>query len=176
MKLRLLAPIAALLLASCDTVADAPPLLGVAGPGLTIETPYHASEFAWSLRPGHSGVRGASPARHSCAGLAVALTPETPYSRERIYKLYGSTHRADLTVAEVRGRIIANDNPDMVRFVRVTRCDSAGDFAFSGLPDGGYFLIAQVAAEGGPRALMRHLSLTAGNVATVRLTTVGEGS
>ena len=106
---------------------------------------------------------------HSCAGNTVGLTPDGPYSRERILKLYGSAVRADRPVAAIRAKTITNDNPDLARFVRRARCDAQGHFAFDGLPDGGYFLIAQVAGPE-PLALMRHVNLRGGDIEPVPLT------
>lgn len=167
---RLSALLAPLALAACATAPMGPP----PGPGPTnairIATPYSPGDFTWSQARGSNGIRGRAPAGFTCAGLWVALTPDGPYSRERIVKLYGSAVRADRPVAAIRNRPIANDNPDLARFVRSAKCDAKGQFAFDGLPDGGYFLIAQVSTSNGPLALMRHVNLRGGDVEAVNLT------
>jgi hypothetical protein len=174
MSLRRLLPLALpLFAAACATVPMAPP----GGPpppsganGVWITAPFRPADYAWSQQPGANGIRGASPVGHSCAGMRVALTPDAPYSRERIAKLYGSVARADLPVAVVRSRIVANDNPDLARYVRSASCDASGRFAFDGLPDGSYFMIAQVASPSGPLALMRRVLLRGGDIEPVNLT------
>lgn len=164
------APLAA---AACATAPAGP---GPYGPppqqssGIFIEAPYNAADFAWSQVRGGNGIRGQSPKGYSCSGLGVALTPDAPYSRERIAKLYGSVSRADRPVSEIRARPVANDNPDLVRYVRSTRCDAAGQFSFDALPSGSYFMIAQVNGPGGPLALMRHVILRGDDIEPVQLT------
>ena len=73
-------------------------------------------------------------------------------------------------MTEIRSKVIANDNPDLARFVRRARCDAEGRFAFDGLPDGSYFLIAQVTGGPEPLALMRHVVLRGGDIEAVNLT------
>jgi hypothetical protein len=160
-----LLPLAA---AACATAPLAPPP-GPPPGRLHIETPYSPADFAWSTARGRNGIRGTSPVGHSCAGSTVALTPDGAYSRERILKLYGSAVRADRPVAAIRGKTIVNDNLDLARFVRRARCDAQGRFAFDNLPDGGYFLIAQVAGAE-PLVLMRHVTLQGGDIEQVGLT------
>ena len=100
----------------------------------------------------------------------MVLTPETPYSRERIRALYGSDVAASEPVERVRSRVIANDNGDMRRFIRQARCDGNGAFSFDGLPSGGFFVIAEVGDPTGPRVVMRHVVTHAGQVMVVPLT------
>jgi hypothetical protein len=163
-----LLPLAA---AACATAPMAPmaPFPPPSNNMVFIEAPYTPADYSWSAARGHNGIRGSSPAGHTCAGATVGLTPDGPYSRERILRLYGSAVRADRTVADIRAKTITNDNPDLARFVRRAKCDAAGRFAFDALPDGGYFLIAQVAGPV-PLALMRHVNLRGGNVEPVALT------
>ena len=135
-----------------------------------ITSPYTPGDFSWSAQKGSNGIRGSSPKGYSCANMSVGLTPDAPYSRERIVKLYGSAVRADRTVTEIRNKPVLNDNPDLARFVRRARCDAQGRFSFDGLPDGNYFLIAQVNGPTEPLALMRHVVLRGGDVEPVALT------
>lgn len=154
--------------AACATAPMAPPP-GPPPGQIHIEAPYSPADFTWSTAAGRNGIRGSSPVGHSCAGSTVGLTPDGPYSRERILKLYGSAVRADRPVAAIRAKTITNDNLDLARFVRRARCDAQGRFAFDGLPDGGYFLIAQVTGSE-PLALMRHVNLRGGDIERVGLT------
>lgn len=164
---------APLALAACATQPGGPGPYGPPPPptgGIYIQAPYNAADYAWSQQPGGNGIRGVSPKGYSCAGLAVGLTPDGPYSRERIAKLYGTVTRADRPVAEIRAKTVANDKPDLARFVRSTRCDPQGRFSFDGLPSGSYFMITQVASPQGPLALMRHVTLRGDDIEPVQLT------
>ena len=170
-----LAPLALpLALAACATQPVGPGPYGPPPPpsagGIFILAPYSRADYVWSQASGGNGIRGQSPKGYSCAGLAVGLTPDGPYSRERISKLYGTVSRADRPVAEIRAKIVANDDPDLARFVRSTRCDANGRFSFDGLPSGSYFMIAQVASPQGPLALMRHVTLRGDDIEPVQLT------
>jgi hypothetical protein len=138
---------------------------------MVIQAPYRAEDFAWATAIGSGRIHGTTAPGRSCAGNSVGLTPDTPYSRERIRALYGSIEAASEPVERVRSRVIANDNPDMRRFVRAARCDASGAFAFEGLPAGRFFVIAEVADPGGPRVVMRHVATHAGLLVILPLTT-----
>src|SRR5437868_6238806 len=73
-----------------------PPPQALAPSGIVIATPFRAEDFAWSVRPGTARIQGLTAKGASCAGKAVALTPDAPYSRERIRALYGSIDYAVL--------------------------------------------------------------------------------
>jgi hypothetical protein len=152
-----------------------PPPLAAAPGGIVITTPFHAEDFAWSTQPGTAHIRGLSEPGRSCAGNAVALTPDTTYSRERIIKLYGSGEYAVIPTPVVRAKTIANDSPAMRGYVRSTRCDSAGGFAFDDIPGGSFFVIAEVGDPQGPRVVMRRVTAVAGRVLQVPLTGTGPG-
>jgi hypothetical protein len=63
--------------------------------------------------------------------------------------LYGSAQRALEPVADVRAHSGAVRGPDPSPYVRTTTCGPHSRFAFEGLPNGGYFLIARVHLESG---------------------------
>ena len=175
MKLRVLGSLAALTLAGCETYAPPPPPPPPPPPAaprseIVIQAPYRAADFGWSTAIGSARIRGTTTANRSCAGNSVVLTPDTPYSRERIRALYGSAEAASEPVERVRSRVIANDNPDMKRFVRSERCDATGAFVFNGLPAGGFFVIAEVSDPTGPRVVMRRVVTRAGQLVAVPLT------
>src|SRR6201996_1178488 len=89
----------------------APPPPPAAPPGIVIVPPVKADDFAWSVRPGTARIQGLTAKGASCAGKAVALTPATPYSSERIRALYGSNDYAVVSMQVVRAKTIVNDNP-----------------------------------------------------------------
>ena len=105
----------------------------------------------------------------------MALTPDTPYSRERIGKLYGSTEYAVIPTQIVRAKLIVNDSPAIRGYVRGARCDSSGAFAFDNLPAGSFFLIAEVGDPTGPKVVMRRVTAVAGRVLQAPLTGAAPG-
>ena len=99
----------------------------------------------------------------------MALTPLTPYSRERIRALYGSVDYAVLPMEAVRAKTIVNDNPAMRGYVRGARCDAKGVFVFEKLPAGQYFIIAEVDDASGAKVIMRQVKAVAGRTLQVPL-------
>src|ERR1700744_4689596 len=120
----------------------APPPPPAAPAGIVIVAPFKADDFAWPVRPGTARIQGLTAKGASCAGHTAALTPATPYSRERIVDLYGSGDYAIVPIAAVRAKVFANDNPAMRGYVRAASCDQTGTFVFDKLPAGPYFIIA----------------------------------
>ena len=178
-SLALLGLVSILVLAGCaETPIGPPPPLAPpplppppsAPAGIVISTPFAAADFAWSTVPGTATIRGLTAPGQSCAGNAVALTPDTPYSRERIGKLYGSIDYAMIPTPVVRAKVIANDNPAMRGYVRSARCDSNGGFTFDKLPAGSFFIIAEVGDPAGPKVVMRRVTAVAGRVLQAPLT------
>ncbi|HEY0601199.1 hypothetical protein [Brevundimonas sp.] len=151
------------LLAACETV----PMGGGFGPP-PANGGFRADDFAWSTRSGAASIDGRVDYRregqvYACTG-SVALTPDTPYTRARFRTLYGSTDRAAVPEAIVRARTVPDPNADYRSYVRSTTCQN-GRFSFTGLPDGGWFIIAPVSADGGDRVvLMRHVDTRGGRV------------
>lgn len=169
--------LAALLLAGCETQSQYPPV-----PPPTVydnpeATAFNAADFAWSTRAGASTILGtlayrSGSVRYGCEGGDVLLTPETAWSRRRMIILYGSATAAAVPVAIVRARTPSAPSGDYARFVRQTRCDSAGHFTFTDLPDGAWFVITVAKPEGGgdgePIAVTRRVE-TRGGPRTVTL-------
>jgi hypothetical protein len=154
-------------LAACETV----PMTGGFGPGARpapAPRVFRADDFAWSTAAGRASIDGRIDYRRNgrvftCTG-SIGLTPDTPYTRARFRTLYGSTDRAATPEAIVRARTVADPNADYRSYVRSTTCEN-GRFSFSGLPDGGWFIIAPVSADGEERVvLMRHVDTRSGRV------------
>lgn len=147
---------------------EAPPSSAVFRPG----------DFSWSAVPGKGRVEGrltyrAGPARYSCAGAGVVLTPETLWSRRRMTILYLSPERAALPAADVRARTPSAPSGDYSAFVKRTVCDANSQFTFSGLPNGAWFVITvakPVAPARGPDiAIMRRVEIRGGKPVGVEL-------
>lgn len=133
---------------------------------------FNAADFGWSMRNGTAGINGAvaygrDGQSFACTG-SVALTPDTPYTRARFQTLYGSVEQAAIPEAVVRARTVADPNADYRSYIRTATCEN-GRFRFSGLPDGGWFLITPVSAGGDRIVLMRHVVTRAGTSANVTL-------
>tara|TARA_R110002167_G_scaffold20976_2_gene76312 strand:+ start:6246 stop:6752 length:507 start_codon:yes stop_codon:yes gene_type:complete len=148
------------------------PTTGSMPSGSPASTAFNAAAFAWSAVPGGAVINGRVNYRHdgqtyACTG-SVALTPDTPYTRARFNILYGSIDRAAVPEAVVRARTVADPNADYRSFVRSSTCDD-GRFSFSGLPDGGWFIIAPVSAGGDRTVLMRRVETRGGRTVTVTL-------
>ena len=144
-----------------------------AGPVGPAPARFVAEDFAWSARGGQASIQGrvayrADGRAFSCIA-SVGLTPDTPYTRARFQTLYGSTERAAVPVAVVRARDIPDPNADYRAFVRSEPC-SGNAFSFTGLPDGGWFVIVPVRAEGGePIVLMQRVQTRGGRIASLTL-------
>ncbi|MDQ8029716.1 MAG: hypothetical protein REJ23_13400 [Brevundimonas sp.] len=142
---------------------------GPVGPGgPSGAAPFNVSDFGWSSAAGRASIEGRVDYRRdgqafACTG-SVALTPDTPYTRARFRTLYGSTDRAAIPEAIVRARTVADPNADYRAYVRSAVCEN-GRFDFSGLPSGGWFLIAPVSAGGDRVVLMRRVDTRSGRIA-----------
>lgn len=174
MKAALLARTAAAVGLGAAALAACAPAPGPGPIGVAMSSTFDIDDFAWSNAPGQGVIEG--EARYSrdgrafaCAG-SVGLTPETPYTRHRFLGLYGSLDQAALPASVVRARTVGEASDDYRAYVRDTTCDAQGRFRFEGLPDGGWFVIAPVRAEGEePVVLMRRVRTESGRVTAVTL-------
>lgn len=133
---------------------------------------FNVADFAWSARQGPAAINGRIAYRqdnqaYGCAG-SVGLTPDTPYTRQRFLTLYGSIDQANAPESVVRARTVADPNADYRSYVRSVPCEN-GRFAFTGLPDGSWFIIAPVSAGGDRVVLMRRVETRGGRAISVTL-------
>jgi hypothetical protein len=173
--------LAGALLAACEEMPLTPPPLTPPPPPPPPPTP--AEEFAWSTQHGNNALAVTMAYRPggqlwSCAGQTEALMPETSYSRSRILTLYGSAERAVLDTTTVRARSAANTGADYGQYVRTAACDAQDMFSFTGLPDGAYFVIAQVhqvrpANPAGQKVVMQRVEVAGGQPVRLVLPTGG---
>jgi hypothetical protein len=165
MKTKLLALAFAVPAAGCAIYDNEPATTPPPPPPSQAASPFDAAAFQWSTQPGVAAIRGAVGYRgaagaYSCKGAVVALTPDTPFSRRRIMRLYGSADRAAVPVSVVRSRQSSAPSDAFSKFVRTTRCDAGGNFGFDRLPAGGWFVIVAVkpaSGEGENVALLRRV-------------------
>jgi len=157
-------------LSACAPTVGPPSRSAMGGPSPS----FRADDFAWSTGMGGNGLTGrltykAGTARYTCANSSVILTPETPWTRQRMQALYRSTERAALPADEVRARTpAAPPGGDYSAFVRRTTCDATDRYSFSGLPNGAWYVITigRPVAEpnGASVALMRRVVTRSGRV------------
>jgi hypothetical protein len=119
--------------------------------------------FAWSRGAAGGGIRGVvtyGGAGYSCGD--VVLLPETPWTRARMERLYGSSVSAVTPVDDVRART-PRDAADVAEsrasagYARHAQCDANNRFSFAGLPNGAWYIITVATPKaGGPKiALMK---------------------
>lgn len=153
-------------LGACETLPSA----NAYGPPST--TAFNVEAFGWSTRSGQASINGTIAYQQDgrafdCIG-SVGLTPDTPYTRARFNTLYGSVSRAAVPVAVVRARSVPDPNADYRSFVRDVTCADRR-FNFTGLPDGGWFIIAPVSDGGEPIVLMRRVETRGGRMISVTM-------
>ncbi|MDJ0275894.1 hypothetical protein QLH51_03640 [Sphingomonas sp. 2R-10] len=158
-----------------------------------IEAPYDPA--AHEIRDGDNVIQGNALIPLSdgdavtCRGQSVFLVPVTPYTTERMMVAFDSDRQGFRDVRIKRGLHIAgfgkstrepfppfeprNDHYQQSAG-RDTRCDSRGDFQFSGVADGDYFVTTVITwqhygriPDGG--SLMRRVSLRGGRTTRVVL-------
>jgi len=137
---------------------------------------FRPEDFAWSAQAGSGTIVGSlgfhtASSRYTCQGGDVILTPETPWTRRRMFILYGSPVAAAVPLDIVRARTPSAPSGDYARFAKKTTCDSDNHFSFAGLPDGGWFVITlakPVDMQGDAIAVMRRVE-TRGSLRTVTL-------
>ena len=172
-RIRSIATVGAAVLSGCATTRT-----------LTVGSHFDPAEVAWFQHDGTNTIRGNALLRtvsgevRTCAGLPANLTPVSTYARERMHLLYGDRDNGLLSAS--RGRVaFASTDPEYQRMSRHTRCDSQGNFTFSALPDGDYFVTALVvwgvplnafmtATQGG--YLMQRVHVAGGGVKEIVLT------
>jgi hypothetical protein len=165
----LILALAAAGLAGCQTNGPTTPT----GGAVAVGEGFSDEAFAWSTHGGADIIDGVlayrgGPAQYTCQD--VVLIPRTPWSRRRMVILYGSDDQAAVAVEDVRARTPAAPSGAYSQYVRHASCDSGNRFHFTGLPDGGWFVItvATPAAGGGRMAVMRHVQ-TRGGLSRVNL-------
>jgi hypothetical protein len=153
------------------------PVYGPAPPGRVTSLPpdngvFRASDFAWSMTPGHNALAGTlghpGPGRYTCAGATVVLTPETSWARRRMTVLYKSDQRASLPADDVRSRQSQAPPGDSNPYLKRALCDAQDHFNFANLPDGAWYAVTiakPIPAGSGPNlAVMRRVTTRGGRV------------
>lgn len=132
---RLLAPALAALL----TLAACAPM--------EIGTPFSVDEVRFIKRQGTARIEGQAFLRQmgggvvTCAGSGVLLIPAGGYATELFSRAWGNPQGGTANVFVMGPESMPEGFKE---YSRKSRCDAEGDFVFTGVPDGDYFVVSQV--------------------------------
>lgn len=140
---KLAAALSCIALGACATADPAPRYFPA------IATQFDPAEIVWFSEPGAGRIDGSAVLRtvggeaRTCAGLQAHLVPLSSYAEARFRMMYpGQGARGYLPAT--RGLSWAETDPGYEAATRSTVCDAQGNFTFDRLPDGEYFVTAQV--------------------------------
>lgn len=120
---------------------------------VTLSRSFDPNEVAWFSAPGHAIIDGQALLRtrggdvRTCAGFKATLTPMSDYARQRMSARFGDGPSG---FQEIHTVPIKFDNEAQTGFSqyerigRETTCDAQGNFTFSELPPGSYYVTAPV--------------------------------
>ena len=137
-----------------------------APPFVKMQTKFDYSEHEPYAKPGENGISGQAFVRQqedsvvTCAGSRVLLVPATSYFREMFWHMI---------IAGSEPEPPETPYPSLKSMIRRTQCDAQGNFSFSEIPDGTWFILTEVnAREGG--VLITEVTLSNGRIIQVLLT------
>ena len=117
-----------------------------APPFVKMQTKFDYSEHEPYAKPGENGISGQAFVRQqedsvvTCAGSRVLLVPATSYFREMFWHMI---------IAGSEPEPPETPYPSLKSMIRRTQCDAQGNFSFSEIPDGTWFILTQVNARDG---------------------------
>ncbi|WP_188675253.1 hypothetical protein [Neptunicoccus cionae] len=121
---------------------------GCVGRDLEITAKFDPREAALIKRGGSAKLSGQAFMRQNgggvvtCAGEDVNLFPATRYATERFAKIYGDVSGGRINVFQ--GVTTKGVPPEYLEYRRVATCDADGDFEFSGIAPGTYYVQSRV--------------------------------
>lgn len=125
-------------------------MVGLAGCAETITTSvqFDPAEVSYINQSGPGRIEGQAFLRQrgggvvTCAGTEVKLIPAGDYARDRLSQIYGSQEGGRIPVL---GSVSQENVPqEYLTMIRTATCDADGNFAFSGLAIGEYYVLASV--------------------------------
>ena len=131
-----------------------------------MQTKFDYSEHEPYAKPGENGMTGQGFLRQpgvgtvTCAGSRVLLLPATSYFREMFWHMI---------IAGSEPEPPETPYPSLKSMIRRTQCDAQGNFSFSEIPDGTWFILTEVNARGGG-VLITEVTLSNGRIIQVLLT------
>jgi len=90
---------------------------------------------------GKASLKLADGTLKSCAGFNIELLPVTSYSKERIVKTYGNDQHGQILLEQNPPKFTP-DAPEYHDMLIKGACDLRGEFTFSNVPAGDYFVMA----------------------------------
>ena len=142
------------------------PVRQLGPPFVQMQTKFDYSEHEPYAKPGENGITGQAFLTRqgdsvvTCAGSRVLLLPATSYFREMFWHMIVAGSEPDPP---------ENPYPSLKGMIRRTECDAQGNFSFSKIPDGTWFVLTQVKARDGG-VLIAELTLSNGGTPQVLLT------
>ena len=131
-----------------------------------MQTEFDYSEHERYAKSGGNGIYGQAFLAQqengvvTCAGNRVLLLPATSYFREMFWHMI---------VAGSEPEPPETPYPSLKSMIRRTECDAQGNFSFSEIPDGTWFVLTQVNAKHGG-VLITEMTLANGGTIQVLLT------
>ena len=119
----------------------------MAGEPVRLESPFNIDDVRFVKQAGTSTVTGSAFLRladgtsKDCAGFNVELLPVSAYSKERIVRTYGNDQQGQILMEQDPPKF-APDVPEYHDMLIKGACDQRGEFRFSQVPAGDYFVIA----------------------------------
>jgi len=123
--------------------------VAVAAEPVKVDSPFNIDEVKFVKQVGNSTVTGqaflklADGTYKDCAGFKVELLPVAAYSNERIKKTYGNNQQGQILM-EQNPPQFTPDVPEYHEMLLEGACDQRGEFNFSNVPAGDYFVIALI--------------------------------
>lgn len=117
-------------------------------PPTDLAVTFDPSEVAWAKGEGANRISGNAVLRtvggeaRTCAGLDAWLVPVSTYANARMSAMFGSLQRGYL--AADSGFQFKSTDPSYVAAAKNRKCDAQGNFTFGQVPDGDYFVTAEV--------------------------------
>jgi len=120
----------------------------------TLSGQFSEKQAAYINKQGKNSIQGQGMLKtrggdvKTSAGSIAYLYPKTDYTDEMMTALFGNTERGINQVFEVRAKkyknVIVNLNPNITTYTKKQTCDAQGNFDFSGIPDGTYYVVTNV--------------------------------
>jgi hypothetical protein len=139
MRLQTRASIVGLILATAAVAAEP----------VELENPFDIEAVRFVKQTGTATVSGkafiklADGTVKSCAGFNIELLPVTAYSKERIVKTYGNDRQGQILMEQNPPKFTP-DAPEYHDMLIKGACDLRGEFSFSNVPAGDFFIIALI--------------------------------
>jgi hypothetical protein len=118
----------------------------MAGEPVKLDSPFNIDDVKFVKQVGTSTVTGTAFLRlvdgtlKNCAGFTAELLPVAAYSKERIVRTYGNDQQGQILMEQDPPKF-KPDVPEYHDMLIKGACDQRGEFTFSGVPAGDYFVV-----------------------------------